>query len=163
MNLRYIENYIINILDNSEEFQKTKLNELVINIRDYVKRESESESSGMVLQVIQTYNTTFHKLVEEYTVLDIKEVPKKIHKIQEILAIICSMELYLVNVLGSNTAFKVEESTMYKHTTTLRDTKEFYRSAKFAWVESLKALRSEMALTEIKFRMRILKESKDLT
>ena len=133
MNLTYVENYLINILDGSSEYIQIKLRELIDTIKDYREKEGEVEHVNTVLKIVDTYALRYLMLAEDFPTIDERNLIKRADKVQEILCVLGILETYLMGVTNRETVGDLHRVMRQLHTK-----REHYNKEKIIWMSTLK-------------------------
>jgi hypothetical protein len=150
MNLHFIKEYLINLIDAPEKYSVSRIRELIDGINKHIDKYSSLEDVNTVLSNASKYESMFIELSEEFLmpktgVHEVKLLKKKISSAQEILCILSAIETYLFIVLTRYNAQNLQmDKNTYKIVQQLRDKKEHYKNEKFAWINILKSATTEL-------------------
>lgn len=151
MNLSYVESYLSDTLEFSNEYIKDKVRELILSIKDYRTRDDTYEYVDCMLRTVDVYDRKYLMLLEDYNALKEKDLQKKLRSAQEILNIASLIDTYMINILGRINANEVDNPKMFKIKTQLLIKKEHYKNEKFVWIPILKSLTEQLRhSTELK-------------
>ena len=148
MNLHYVESYLAGLIGETHKYCEDKIRELVLDIREYVKKEDTLESVSNILNVINSYCIDHVRLVEEFNAMAKckKDIRTRIDKALEITCVVSCLDSYLLNILSREHLKNkgVDDKGMFRMIAEIKEKREMMKSEKFTWTEVLRVLRNNL-------------------
>lgn len=139
--LNYIEQYLVNLLDQPDSCIIKRIKDLVKSIREQKEKEQISQNISSILRTVEVYKNRYLALIDNFMVIEENGLYKKADKVQEILAILSILDTYLTDVTNTKDDDGVNHrNSIYTTMKQLHNKREYFHKEKIYWVSILKNL-----------------------